>query len=453
MMLLGKKRLKLPSTFLTVLLVFGKWIYTRGTQLFADYLLPGVYGATTTVLKCAGELVYHFVYTVTLMCGEWIYVFLKILKCTVPQTVSAFLHISEPLVQAWQLAISPLLTAIARTVQSIAHVYTSSESLGGWVKHLYNAMIDSCFHGVEDKMDTVRALLMVLCHVSLHLFHMACKLLVVTATTLLSILNSLLQLTTVYLFSLAMTCARYLVSLLTWFYVGLKILAHLAYHVLLLLMNLIRFSGPYISSITWNCFKFLLATARDILYSIYEFTYMFIKHSYFTSIAFTKDTAQLIYRLLSFLLYDVLPWILQFISDFVWTVVVQLWAYKFAVGVPLLILTVVVVTVWLTRVADSAKRRRNSKHTTLLNMCRYVHGDHYYLFIAQSSGVHCNMCMTPWCTKQRCKQPTRDGYYNYCSITCRDSYISFSRRKSTLSGGKKVLILIRWVWESGRCTS
>ena len=355
--------LKIPFIFYIVVLAFGKWIYARGTQLFACYLLPGVCGtffASLNSLKFVAKLPYHFVCTVTSVYGEWIYVILNILKCTVAQTAYVFLCcVTETLVLTWQLAISPLLTTTSKCLLPFVDLYPVS----GW--DIFNklviiplsGMVELIFVGVK----TLYGLLMVLWYFLLQLLSHTFRLVPAIVKTLFATFSSLLYHVTVSVVNVTIMCARAVATASIWLSLGLQILFDLVYNILLVIVNLSLFGGSQFYSIVSNLVFLLSAVAKDLLNAIYQFTRMFIKLTYFTSTVFMKDTVQLTYRLFLYLLYNVLPWIWQLIGDFVWTVVVQLQTYicMYPLGV---LLTVVLLTLWLRSVVESARRTNNGKY-------------------------------------------------------------------------------------------
>ena len=312
------------------------------------------------------------VYTMASTSGaEWIYVVLNILKCTLTQTVqtvSVFLYgVSGALVQTWQLAISPLLTAAANTSLSIIDQYVTSDSYSDWITVSYVVTIELLSGGVK----FVHGLLIVSWYLSLKALHTAFWLALAILKTSFATLNNLLYHATVSVVNLTFMCARAVAAHAAPFIVGLKVVPHLMYQLLLMLVKLSRFSGSQISSIAWDLTLTISTAATDALFAIYQATYTLIRLTHLTSVAFMKDTVQLTYRLFLCLLYVVLPQLWQLFSEFVWMVVALIQEHRYLVGIPLLVLVVVFVTLWLKIVADSARRRNNSKyqHNALPYVC------------------------------------------------------------------------------------
>ena len=297
----------------------------------------------------------------TSISGEWIYVVLNILKYTLTQTVSVFLYgVFGALVQTWQLAISPLLTATAKTSLSIVHQYVMSDSYSDWISISYVVTIELLSGGVK----FVHGLLMVSWYLSLQLSYMAFWLTQAVLTTSFATLNSLLYHATASVVNAIFICTRAAAAVfIVWLSLGLKILSDLVYQLLLILINLSQFIGSQnsISSTVWDFTLTISTVATDALYAIYQDTHTFIKIAYLTPTVIMTDTVQLTYRLSLCLLYVVLPQLWQLVSEFVWMVVALIQEHRYLVGIPLLVLFVILfVTLWLKLVAESARRRINT---------------------------------------------------------------------------------------------
>ena len=297
---------------------------------------------------------------------------LNILVCTLTrtvQTVSVFLcGVFGALVQTWQLAISPLLTATAKTSLAIIHQYVTSDSYSDWISISYVVTIELLSGGVK----FVHGLLIVSWYLSLKALRTAFWLALAILKTSFATLNSLLYHATVSVVNLTFMCAR---AVAAPFIVGLKVVPHLMYQLLLMLVKLSRFSGSQISSIAWDWTLTISTAATDALFAIYQATYTLIRLTHLTSVTFMKDTVQLTYRLFLCLLYVVLPQLWQLFSEFVWMVVALIQEHRYLVGIPLLVLVVVFLTLWLKIVADSARRRNNSKykHKYFMHYRMYVY--------------------------------------------------------------------------------
>ena len=213
----------------------------------------------------------------TSISGEWIYVVLNILKYTLTQTVSVFLcGVFGALVQTWQLAISPLLTATAKTSLSIVNQYIMSDSYSDYV-----VTIELLSGGVK----FVHGLLMVSWYLSLQLSYMAFWLTQAVLTTSFATLNSLLYHETASVVNAIFICTRAAAAVfIVWLSLGLKILSDLVYQLLLILINLSQFIGSQnsISSTVWDFTLTISTVATDALYAIYQDTHTFIKIAYLT---------------------------------------------------------------------------------------------------------------------------------------------------------------------------